>query len=511
MRNCILVGDCLTQLKTIPDNSVHCVMTSPPYFFQRQYSTASQIWGGDENCEHSWEENFTPPKGGKTHPDRPSSVGSNRHMSTLDIRGVGVKSDFCSKCSAWKGELGLEPSPDLFVDHLVLIFREVRRILHPTGVIWVNMGDSYNGSGGGHKEHHKNDSGFSGKSDPKKGIGAKNFSELKPKDLIMLPALLAIALRNDGWYLRSEVIWQKKNCQPESVNDRPTRSHEHIFLLTKNQKYFYDCYAIREPASASSIARISQENFGNQTGGSRDYGVSGVNSNRSARKTLENFKKNPGRNKRDVWTVSTKGADWEFCGKCKALFVGKERSTIKKSLMVKGEVKEFTKICVCGASDGWISHFAAYPDTLIIPAVLSGSSEGGCCSKCLSPRKRVIEKTGHVNQREPAHTPKGGTKVDSSGWAPTRKSTDTFVPTCECIADVVPATVLDPFLGSGTTGIVAVRHGRSFIGIELNPNYAEVAHARISREKKNPKPVNVLENVEEIEELDQLDLFSEVE
>jgi len=349
----IKIGDCREVLATMPDQSVHCIVTSPPYFGLRDY---------------------------------------------------GVD-----------GQMGLEPTPDEFVAALVGVLREARRVLRDDGTLWLNLGDSYASSGrmGGAGDGIGSD-GYVRNN--REGRGRSPQAGLAAKQLIGIPWRVAFALQADGWYLRQDIIWHKPNPMPESVRDRCTKAHEYIFMLSKSPRYFYDAAAIAEPVLASSLARISQATFADQKGGDKDYGNTGVNPNRSMRKTLENFaasaKKQDGtgnrqytgfneryfaedsaaqgrptRNKRSVWTVTTK----PFKG----------------------------------------AHFATFPPDLIEPCILAGCPVGG--------------------------------------------------------------TVLDPFFGAGTTGLVAQKHGRNCIGIELNPEYAALARERIDAPPVKPrkaKPAN---------------------
>jgi len=264
----IQIGDCRALLAAMEPQSVHCCVTSPPYFGLRDY---------------------------------------------------GVD-----------GQIGLEPTPDEFVAAMVAVFREVKRVLRDDGTLWLNLGDSYaanrtyqvNSTKGGPKH---------GPGQAAGGKGSVVPDGLKPKDLIGIPWRVAFALQADGWYLRQDIVWHKPNPMPESVRDRCTKAHEYIFMLSKSPRYYYDIDAIKEPVLESSLARIKQANFANQKGGDKDYQHTGQNANRSMRKTLENFaaaankqdghgrrhagfndrffsqdEGKPTRNRRSVWSVSTK-------------------------------------------------------------------------------------------------------------------------------------------------------------------------------------------------------------
>lgn len=305
--NKIYLGDCLSVLKTFPDESVNCCITSAPYYGLRDY---------------------------------------------------GVE-----------GQIGHEDTPKKYIQKLVNVFEEVRRILKDDGTLWLNLGDSWAGSnqGAGTKNLTAKQASNHGTNYMTMETHKSKLSKLngyKPKDLIGIPWMAAFALRESGWYLRQDIIWAKGNPMPESVKDRCTKSHEYIFLLTKSRKYYFDTESIKEPVVTQPKARDkNKEGYqadypkGDRfSSGERVYGADGM------------------RNKRDVWNVNIKP--------CKE------------------------------------AHFATFPDTLIEPCVLAGCPQGGI--------------------------------------------------------------ILDPFMGAGTTGMVAKRNNRNYIGIELNPNYIQIAENRIN-------------------------------
>ncbi|MEG6507209.1 DNA-methyltransferase [Nitratidesulfovibrio sp. 1201_IL3209] len=378
----MFVGDCMDGLRAMPDQSVHCCVTSPPYYGLRDYGMAGQI--------------------------------------------------------------GLEDTPDAYVARLVDVFREVRRVLHHTGTLWLNIADSYAGScKGAWKNKDAPKETYSPDYESPQLQMARVFPGIKPKDLIGIPWMLAFSLRADGWYLRQDIIWAKPNCMPESVRDRCTKSHEYVFLLSKSPRYFFDADAVKEPAAASSISRWAQD-IEAQEGSTRVPGKSNGK--------MKAVGGGAFRNRRSVWSVPT------------AKFDG--------------------------------AHFAVFPPALVEPCVLAGTSSHGVCPACGNPWARVIERTGHENMREQAHQPGNRTtKTDSTGWAPLTRATDKWSPTCDCGKSPVPATVLDPFSGTGTTGEVAVLAGRCFVGCELNPAYVADARARIALALQGAKerPVTLLE------------------
>jgi DNA modification methylase len=210
----ILVSDCRVRLQELPDESVDCIITSPPYYRQRINDVLNLIWDGDPTCDHVWE----------MHPDKMRAPNSKVPYSQhLHHEYAEFEWGTCRKCGAWFGQLGLEPTPELYIRHLVQIFRELRRVLKKTGTLWINIGDSYeNGR------------------------------------LRWIPHRLALALDDDGWIGRNEIIWQKGEGACESVTNRFTRNHEQVLFFAKSEKYEFDIEAIKEPAKYAHDRRNGQ-------------------------------------------------------------------------------------------------------------------------------------------------------------------------------------------------------------------------------------------------------------
>jgi len=325
----IIQGDALTVLKTFPDEFIDCCVTSPPYWGLRAYGTNPQIWGGDKDCQHEWQ--ITLPRRERHVEDvkdsnskQATNAGANCELSTQNI---------CSKCHAWRGELGLEPTPELYVQHIVEVFREVKRVLRDDGTFWMNIGDSYANNG---VSDPSKVGGFTGDR-IRRGVKCIMDSRpkvipagLKPKDLCMIPARVALALQADGWWLRQDIIWVKPNPMPESVTDRCTKSHEYIFLLSKSAKYFYDADAIKEPYS-DEIDRYGGD-YKRRALNEKHDTAEKANANSLARVRDMRPDKN-GRNKRSVWTITT---------------------------------KPFSE-----------AHFATFPPDLVEPMILAGCPEDG--------------------------------------------------------------------------------------------------------------------------------------
>ena len=291
--NQTIIADVLVGLKQIPDNSIHCVVTSPPYWGLREYR---------EN--------------GK----------------------------------ALEGQIGLEKTPEEFIEKMVAVFREVRRVLRPDGTCWINLGDSYASGKGTCFNPGGGDSslGKDKKSEGAHPLDRGNKSDLeasglKPKDLVGIPWRVALALQADGWWLRSDIIWSKPNPMPESVTDRPSKSHEYIFLLTKSARYFYDADAVREAHKPESIERDKHGWSAAFKGRHTQPGEKRPHSD-----DHNGFCNPAGRNLRSVWTIATQPSPFK--------------------------------------------HYAIFPEKLASRCIRAGTSEWGCCKSCGAPYVRVVEK-----------------------------------------------------------------------------------------------------------------------
>lgn len=451
----VLCGDAREMLRQLPEKSINCCVTSPPFWGLRDYGIAPMVWDGDAQHAHEWVEHVQPAANGLINNTMQGETLSGRSATRKPKR-----SDFC-ECGAWLGQLGLEPTPELYVEHIVQVFREVWRVLRDDGTLWLNLGDCYATGAGRVGEHpgggeqgarwkgdvnrirdnkrwlsrERLDNGRSvqptearkktrddskGRGTPKRADGTGGhlyigpmqqpnrmpIPGLKPKDLVGIPWRVAFALQADGWYLRSDIIWAKPNPMPESVRDRPTRSHEYVFLLSKSERYYYDADSIQEPVGRAgrngtktpdgwdtskgngghgSFHRLGREGKNSRMHVDRDpahlrYG-SGNKTRKLETPTHPNDHRGSsvpwedesrGRNKRSVWTVAT---------------------------------QPYPE-----------AHFATFPEALIEPCILAGCPERGL--------------------------------------------------------------VLDPFAGSGTTGAVSLKLGRRSILIEPKLEYVELIKRR---------------------------------
>lgn len=360
----ILLGDVREQLKTLADESVHCVVTSPPYFGLRDYGVSGQI--------------------------------------------------------------GLEASPAAFVEVMVEVFREVRRVLRDDGTLWLNLGDSYAGSWGAQSRGNsasEASSKLEGSSMLEaRQIGAyplgqtqvgslKRTLGLKPKDLIGVPWRVAFALQDDGWYLRQDIIWSKPNPMPESVTDRCTKAHEYLFLLSKSGRYHFDAEAIAEGLAPSSVERLSQPTLDQQAGSERVPGKTNGRMKAVGKLVGANGPDRPSKGVPNDAAPRVRGVPPRHAG-----LDSSDQSGLDQ--VGRGGKRNKRSVWTVATQPFKEAHFATFPPALIEPCILAGSPKGG--------------------------------------------------------------VILDPFGGAGTTGLVADRLGRDAVLIELNPDYAEIARKRIS-------------------------------
>jgi len=511
-----LIGDCREVLRTLPDRSVHCVASSPPYWGLRDYAIAPSVWGGDLSCDHD----FTVER-----VERELRKGAGMAALGERYRGGGHKvgkvprisaeSGFCRHCGAWSGCLGLEPTYQLYIEHMIEVARELWRVLRDDGTMWLNLGDCYAGAPKGHSGYGTSTLTSTGayQSDaprPRKAGGAPGLRAdarsralrdgrhagkhtamaaqgamhqpnrtpqpgLKPKDLCGIPWRVAFALQDEGWWLRRDIVWAKPAPMPESVRDRCTTAHEYIFMFAKNGRapllwvhrdrgigrrvyerpepdfrwvhrktkqetsepqqgrewrrinlwsgsdYYYDFEAILEPSSPNSHARAARGRSDNHKWADGGPGGQTIAREPPSAGRLVGI----GSNARPSKAVPNE-ANGRLTPKAAAAIQAhgttpKQNARFDSAL--RGDLvlaRNKRSVWTVGTEPFPGAHFAVYPTRLIEPCILAGCPAGG--------------------------------------------------------------TVLDPFAGAGTTGLVADRLQRDAILIELNPAYAEMARSRIERD-----------------------------
>lgn len=372
--NKILQGDSLTVLKTLPSESVDCIITSPPYWALRDYKTEGIIWDA-EDCEHEHDfqivETKRPNVSGGSNPKLLSRKGKENFQEYVDYHDRKTISNICQKCNAWKGQLGQEPTIDLYINHLIQIFDQCKRVLKKTGTCWVVLGDTYSNNSSFREGRGR--AGFNKESTRILKHAAKG--QINEKSLCLIPERFALKMIENKWILRSKIIWFKPNCMPSSAKDRFTVDYENVYFFTKSQKYYFKTQYEPSLNPDDDIRRINAQR-------QQLYDVKYTNERGYDRKIEKEWIPNgKGRIKRCVWKINTK----PFPG----------------------------------------SHFAVMPEQLV--------------KQCLN-----------------AGCPVGG-------------------------------VTLDPFMGSGTVGLVALKNAINFVGIELNPEYITMAEKRLGPYLKQEK------------------------
>lgn len=434
----VICGNALEVLPTLPAGSFHCCITSPAYWGLRSYGEAAEmVFGGEKDCRHEWGEALARThQGGGNQGVPPEWQRPSRAAHT-----GGTSGQFCSLCGAWRGQFGLEPTPEMYVEHTLEFLRAIRRVLRDDGTVWWNIGDSYARNPGrgvkfqaGPATYLENRQATEGNRGPEVPEG------LKEKDLVMIPFRVALAAQADGWWVRSVIIWNKPNPMPESVRDRPTTSHEYVLLLTKSKSYFYDADAIREPQTGTAHSKGTKLHPPIE-----DAGIG----HKDWHKYTPDVIVPGGRNKRTVWTIST---------------------------------KPYPE-----------AHFATFPPDLIEPMILTTPTK--CCAECGAGWERVVERglTTHNGPTESLY-PKGSTANrlallrqaarERGGEYVGANRTVGFQPICSCNQGTVAATILDPFAGTGTVGWVARKHGRDYVLIEMVPEYMKLIEKRLSADQQ---------------------------
>ena len=408
-------GHALDVLREMPDESVDLCVTSPPFYGLRAYQTDPQIWAADDaestayyfqQCEHEWGDRRT---GRVTGPGvRPPDNKATGGSGSIDSPSERFT---CQKCSAWKGELGQEPTPGLFIQHLVTIFHEVKRVLKPHGTLWLEVGDTYNAYNGNRGDSRSLDGARDRarvRPELPRGAGL-TVADLKPKDLIGIPWMLAFALRADGWWLRSDIAWVRTSAMPESVRDRPTNAWSHIFLFAKNEHYYFDAEAVRETGKEwsgragtfASDGGVSRHIIPGQSAAEhRSERKDRVPAGRNIRSAREFGDESPMRQDGRTWDERKAGGAPDRHGLAGSAAMGDTGYATPSGGRNLRSVWTLGPDPLTLDSD-YGGHYASYPRELVRRCVLAGSSAYGVCSASGMPYERDVEKeaTGRVRQR----------------------------------------------------------------------------------------------------------------
>ncbi len=508
----------------LPNKSVQCVVTSPPYWGLRKYSGEQDLIWGDNNCEHEWVDNTY-----VRNNDQTAGAKQKTNIGAIG-RDEPIPNGFCSLCGAWKGAYGLEPTPEMYAQHTIEILREIRRVLREDGVVFWNIGDSYASGKGTCFNPGGGKGSFSGHGDRKDAgaypldrgnVSMLKASGLKPKDLCLIPQRLMIAAQEDGWWIRSIIIWSKPNPMPESVTDRPTESHEYLLMLTQSGKSLYwihrDGGGTREKPKADYrwVNQLTQEEVTIEpadwktkikcpeckaTGMVNVYlGLDVWQEEKcptcNGKKKTQLWKRiNLWRGHDYYWDADAVREQW------KPESVARDQRGYNSSMYARTRQANINDNRTKGIDGGqadysgrnirtvWEfptqpypeAHFAVFPEKLPELCIKASTPEVGCCSKCGAPWERVIESKQYPRHgTEPHDLATDGDGANKGKHAqPTETKTIGWQPTCKCNADKVPSLVLDPFMGAGTTLWVAKKLNRHAVGYEISEEYCQLATDR---------------------------------
>lgn len=422
--------DWIEGFKSLPDGSVDMIITSPPYWGLRDYGLEPIVFDGLPGCEHEWGKDLKRRLRGSV--TESAQVGS--HKNERQGREVN-QGNFCLECGAWRGQLGLEPNPGLYIQHLMQGFIEAMRVLKPTGTCWVNLGDTYWSAkgdcfnpGGGNESWQK----WNNKTIYNLSRGNKSdCPELRPKSKAAIPERFVLAMLSQGWIYRNEIPWYKPNSMPSSAKDRFTNTWEPVFFFTKEEKYFFDLDAVREKHKAESLERVGRKWDGHREPMSAYHGM-------NIEKMCHSAGKNPG----DLWEIPT---------------------------------QPFPE-----------AHFATFPEALLVKPIKAGCPQW-ICKKCGKIRERITEPTEEYAKllgkgfHDHSHDETKGMSQKKQVPSVSASYKTIGFTDCGCNVGWEGGVVLDPFMGSGTTAVVARKQSRNYIGFELNPEYIKIANTRLAQ------------------------------
>jgi len=442
--NQVVTGDCREVMAEWPENCIDFVMFSPPFWGLRDYGEeAESVWGGDENCDHKWDSSEVHHDNLRFRdPNDTAEVGNNANPEVYSE--PDRRQEFCSRCGAWRGQLGLEPNYRMYVQHLVEVGREIKRILKPSGSWYLNLGDTYAGSGCGTNDHRGRTEKYA---DTEKLYGKpspQSETKIPAKCKLLMPYRVALALVDDGWICRNDIIWLKPNPMPSSVKDRLNTTTERIFHFVKEKQYYYDLDAIREP-----------------WGDKRDHDI------KRAKLGHEGY---DGKHKTGEKGQGIKGQP-----------VGNPKQGKNPGDVIEQTTEPFPE-----------AHFAVYPPKLCEKPIKS-SCPSKVCVECGEPYERDVEEKEIESdykdfQREDERAKKAKKDGMHTFYSHSRRGVRKernfkgWKKTCGCSTDETRVgIVLDPMCGAGSTLIKAKQLGRKYIGIEISEEYAEITRERLRK------------------------------
>jgi DNA modification methylase len=448
------IGNVIDKLKEIPDNSIDCIVTSPPYYGLRSYKGAETIWGGSPRCEHEWTEYVRKGQNGGKSSDKLNIKKSNeQNFQVFEDQ----RQNMCLKCGAWKGQLGLEPDYKMYLSHLLIVTSEIMRVLKPTGTLWWNMGDSYSGSNQGSGAMHKSPHGIQ---DVTKGYFAADTNRKTPlahqdmpsKSLMQLPTRFAIRMVDEqGWILRNTMIWKKRNHMPSSVRDRLANSYEFIFFFTKQKHYFFNLDAVRVPNKVVGVTDMRPPNI------LRQKLYSNSSYNRSDDPHLAQFK---------IKNTNARNGDISYERKQHLI---KVIYSIAKS--IRGQSQYNT------TATGNFLEGERYAKSNRDALNILQQQEHLTVEELDSLKDYIQNHFGNPIGKNPGDILELSTQpFKGAHFAVFPPKLPEFCIKAGCPKEGV---VLDPFAGSGTTMFVAKQLGRSAIGIEISPEYAKIIKQRL--------------------------------
>ena len=437
----IICDNTLDALRELPKESIDMVMTSPPYWGLRDYGKdTGTIWSGEKDCEHKWIDTYV------RNTDKTAGEKQKTNKGNIG-RDNPINNAFCSKCGAWHGQLGLEPTPELYIEHLRMVFVEIKRVLKETGTCWINIGDSYSNRGECDPSRWKS-----------KEIAYKpscDCKSLPPKCMVMIPERFAFMMIDSGYILRNKIIWHKPNSMPSSVKDRFNTTYEMLYFFSKDRKYWFDLDAVREEHKPESLKRVQGNWNGHREPMSSFQGM-------DIKKMCSPSGKNPGD------TIEMSKEEWlEYCNYLWDL---------------SNEYPDFFNINTQSFPG---AHFAVFPTKLCERPILAGCP-AEVCKHCGMGRTRIMKakvlkykaipytaESGFIRHGKGKSTLNNSiVKRETIGWT-----------NCHCKGEdkYEPGIILDPFGGSGTISIEAEKLARSSIIVDIKEEYCKMALKRLSK------------------------------